>query len=227
MSFLFLFWLPWHRSRCSMSACSSFRNRAIIRSIDAMTLSKWPLAITSTASFASPRLWLCWARALSRAKALARPPSLCPAVCWAESCMKFVVAFRKTSWEVLFERIRMALFMPSISSVRSRSRVDHSQVFFLNAVLRAATNALVAFSSAFASSRMSVVTARSSVLAALVKIRVLCVSFNVCSSSCFVAISTSKAFCWSASSALAFSSPAAKASYMPFRTPWICVDCGA
>mmetsp|Transcript_464 Transcript_464/g.1247 ORF Transcript_464/g.1247 Transcript_464/m.1247 type:complete len:298 (+) Transcript_464:722-1615(+) len=223
MSFLFLLSARWQRSRCAMSACSSLRRRAIMLSMDWMTLSKWPLALTCTASFARLRLWKRPARAFSFSYAAER--LLCEFS--ADNCRKLPVAFSKVFCASRLWRIMTAWAMPRSSSVRSRVRSDHSAALSLQAALVSAKKASSALSSSAVVSRTMVVSASCLVLSAFSKFCFSNVFCSVSSSACFVAMSCSCAFCWSASSTLAFSKSAVKASYMPFRTPWICVDCGA
>mmetsp|Transcript_57555 Transcript_57555/g.160259 ORF Transcript_57555/g.160259 Transcript_57555/m.160259 type:complete len:311 (+) Transcript_57555:600-1532(+) len=236
MSFVFLFWLPWQRSRCATSSCSSLRRTSIILSMATITESKCPPASTRRAMFksfvarAAPCSLVAVSRSLEPAAALRRaareflPEDPAPT---ASSCNSVVVAFSKILLATGLASTSMACAMPWSSSVRRRDRSAHCVALPLQAVVASAKNASSALSCACVSSRRCLLSARSFAFVALSPLCKANVAFNVACSVFFVAMSPSNAFCSSASSALAFSKELVKASYKPLRMPWIRVDCGA
>mmetsp|Transcript_120856 Transcript_120856/g.385931 ORF Transcript_120856/g.385931 Transcript_120856/m.385931 type:complete len:305 (+) Transcript_120856:758-1672(+) len=227
MSFLFLFSAPSQRSRCSMSARSSLRSSAIIVSIDARTLSKWPPFLSSKARRAKPRFLYSEATLFSLANAAERSFLSAPC-CLEESCKNMVVcAASKVFMLSGSVKMLMAWEMPVSSSVRRRVRTAHSLALVWQPDFVSAKKASSASSCALVSSRISLLSANFLVFWASSPVCWSKVACKVSDSLTFVAISASKAFWSSASAALAFSMSPMKVSYMPFRMPWICVDCGA
>mmetsp|Transcript_76986 Transcript_76986/g.198254 ORF Transcript_76986/g.198254 Transcript_76986/m.198254 type:complete len:261 (-) Transcript_76986:761-1543(-) len=224
-SFLFFLAAPWQRSRCAISSCSSSRRDPIMLSIMVITLSKWPPAFAATAM--RPRLALPKRAASDRSFWYALALRLWRVPPAAESCSSVVLALAKIVCASGLVRIFSASAMPTSSFVRSRERTDHSSDLTLQPCCVSSKKTSSAFSCALVSSRSVVVSASFFVLSASSLWCLSSVSCSVASSSFFVAMSSSYDFCFPASSPLPCSISPANASYMPFRMPWICVDCGA
>mmetsp|Transcript_58380 Transcript_58380/g.162739 ORF Transcript_58380/g.162739 Transcript_58380/m.162739 type:complete len:304 (+) Transcript_58380:651-1562(+) len=236
ISFLFLFVLPWQRSRCSMSSCSSRRRTPIMSSIAAMTASKWPPASARAAmlkSFAA-LVPLCILAAACRSLRLAMVPRRWPkarvaedAALAASTCSSVVVAFLKVLIASGLESTSMACPMPWSSSVRRRERSAQCMALSLQAAVTSVKSSSSTASCACVSSRSCLLTERSLLFLAPSALCASSAISSVLSSLLFVAMSSWKPFSSSASSALAFSNELVNASYRPLRMPWMRVDCGA
>mmetsp|Transcript_64284 Transcript_64284/g.162953 ORF Transcript_64284/g.162953 Transcript_64284/m.162953 type:complete len:290 (-) Transcript_64284:214-1083(-) len=117
--------------------------------------------------------------------------------------------------------------MPWSSSVRRRLRWAHWLALVRQVSLVSAKKISSASSCSLVSSRLALLSAKSLVLVALSIVCDCKVSCNASNSAFLVSINAAKVFAFFDSSAFDFSKSEAKVSYMPFRMPWICVDCGA
>mmetsp|Transcript_9021 Transcript_9021/g.25923 ORF Transcript_9021/g.25923 Transcript_9021/m.25923 type:complete len:233 (+) Transcript_9021:790-1488(+) len=224
-SFLLLSLAFWQRSRCAMSSCSSWRRTAIIPSMAAMTLSKWPPDFNMCATSAVFELLYLAANCVSFDTTAVRwSPSKRRA---ADNCMKVVAERSKISFASSLDKMAMALSMPASSSVRRRVRSLHSVALFAQPSFMSANKASSAESCSLVTSKICWLS--DNCLLFVASSRVCCskVAWSVSASAIFVRIKSSWDFCASASSAFDFSRSPTKVSYMPFKMPWICVDCGA
>mmetsp|Transcript_34757 Transcript_34757/g.90929 ORF Transcript_34757/g.90929 Transcript_34757/m.90929 type:complete len:259 (+) Transcript_34757:622-1398(+) len=184
LSFLFLFSEFWQRSRCSMSIASSLRNRAIIESMSAMTLSKYPRVVAAVAILATAPLRYILAMFCSAAM------PLLPTRLLEDTCSSVVEEFVKTATDSSLLRISTALSRPWSSSVRRRTRSLHTLAFSWQPSLVVAKKASSAFSCSWVSSRRSLLSAICLALVALSNSCLSNVSESVASSALLVPMSS-------------------------------------
>merc|ERR1719281_2023132 len=145
---------------------------------------------------------------------------------WRKVSLPGLIALLKRALASSLVRISRALLMPANSSVRARTRSDHSAAFVAQIFFVWSKRATDASMASFVSSSSWDASARIFSASAFSISFLVLVAVSTDISLAFTLETASKFFDCVASSSVLFSRFMEKVSYMSLRMPWIVADCG-